>query len=188
MKSDQINELASAQGCENRFFEEQISYRILRTKYKSDNKPLIQAFFEKLAFGSTGCWFWLGFKNHLGYGVLGKDRAHRVAYKLFNGPIPKGLSVLHRCDVRSCVNPEHLWLGTQTDNMRDCAIKGRSRTKPRFGEQNHASKLTNESVFSLRKMRNETGISFKRLAEIFGVSTMTAYRACVGQSWRIENV
>ncbi len=78
---------------------------------------------------SDGCWVWQGCIVRR-YGVLGHDgkqvKAHRVAWGLTNGPIPNGLSVLHKCDNPPCVRPDHLFLGTQLDNMRDCSAKGRS--------------------------------------------------------------
>ena len=84
---------------------------------------------------TDGCWVWTGSAQHNGYGYLHIGdktnrkpmRAHRVSWELHNGPIPTGLWVLHRCDNPPCVRPEHLWLGDRTDNMRDCAAKGRVR-------------------------------------------------------------
>ena len=76
----------------------------------------------------NGCWLWAKAVNTNGYGYKwhkGKlHHAHRVSWELNRGPIPDGLFVLHRCDVKLCVNPEHLFLGTQTDNMRDAMAKG----------------------------------------------------------------
>ena len=80
---------------------------------------------------SSGCWVWLLCTKAYGYGHLkvnGKTRrAHRVSWEEFNGTIPKGAYVLHTCDNPSCVNPKHLFLGTQAHNMRDMKSKGRGR-------------------------------------------------------------
>lgn len=77
----------------------------------------------------TTCWLWKRSVDSYGYGHLWADNrirtAHRIAYELHVGPIPEGLSVLHRCDTPACVNPAHLFLGTQTDNMHDASIKKR---------------------------------------------------------------
>lgn len=85
------------------------------------------------------CWIWMGYIGAAGYGTIviaGRSvRAHRLSHEVFKGPIASGMSVCHSCDVRACVNPDHLWLGTATDNMRDRDAKGRRRNpwtkKPR---------------------------------------------------------
>lgn len=74
---------------------------------------------------STDCWLWQRSFFFNGYGRFGDHRAHRVAWEFVNGKISDGLLVLHKCDVRSCVNPSHLFLGTQMDNMHDMIEKGR---------------------------------------------------------------
>ena len=78
---------------------------------------------------STGCWNWEAALSSFGYGLLNINRiitrAHRYSYELHTGVIPEGVLVLHECDNRKCVNPEHLFLGTQKDNMIDMCSKGR---------------------------------------------------------------
>lgn len=77
---------------------------------------------------SSGCWVWSASGEYGSYGYfsyLGETRAHRVSYILYIGPIPNDLLVLHKCDRRSCVNPDHLFVGTQKDNVRDMVDKGR---------------------------------------------------------------
>lgn len=87
---------------------------------------------------NTGCWLWTSTLNDDGYGVIQRKGpgphairksfkffAHRKSYELFNGRIPKGLLVLHKCDVPACVNPDHLWVGTNLQNSHDAREKGR---------------------------------------------------------------
>src|SRR4029453_17701848 len=79
------------------------------------------------------CWLWTGPIGTKGYGNAGYWTAHRRAWVLANGPIPRGLHVLHHCDNPPCVRPDHLWLGTAADNVRDRVSKGRSATGLRSG-------------------------------------------------------
>ena len=77
----------------------------------------------------VGCWLWVGRRDSYGYGKLGKKQtaSHRLSWTIHFGPIPSGLCVLHRCDNPPCVNPAHLFLGTQLDNIRDMNAKGRGK-------------------------------------------------------------
>jgi hypothetical protein len=92
---------------------------------------------------SDGCWLWTDSNSHSGYGVLfpfhkqPKRYAHRLAWELFVGPIPTGKCVLHTCDVRTCVNPDHLFVGTKGQNIMDAILKGRN---PHFGVWNYCRK------------------------------------------------
>lgn len=106
------------------------------------------------------CWYWTAYKNKSGYGMFGcypygMKLSHRVSWELHRGEIPKGLRVCHHCDNPSCVNPEHLFLGTDLDNVRDMDTKGRrSRTNARYGERNHRSKLTEKDILMIRNSKS----------------------------------
>lgn len=127
---------------------------------------------------SGECWEWTAAKRRNGYGVFrwkGKlCSTHRVSYELTFGDIPHDLCVLHRCDNRACVRPDHLFLGTFSDNMYDCARKGRI-----LAQKNpwHWRKLTSAQVVELRRLRSE-GFSYNRLAKLFGIHRETARTAC----------
>lgn len=104
--------------------------------------------------------------------------AHRIAYEVNFGPIPEGMQVCHRCDRPQCVNPEHLFLGTIQDNMRDMREKGRSLT----GERNTKSKLSEPIVLGICRM-SEAGVSQKSMADMFGVSRQTISSILTGRTW-----
>lgn len=92
-------------------------------------RPMPERFWLKVD-KSGECWLWTSYINPCGYGQFQEtsyrsERSHRVAWRIVNGPIPDGMFVLHRCDVRRCVNPAHLFLGTNDDNMADKVAKGR---------------------------------------------------------------
>lgn len=156
-----------------------------KTNQHSSGTPL-QRLTRMLAFGASDCWYWTGSVDALGYGrfaALGENKAHRASYRLFNGPIPAGMSVMHKCDTRCCVNPEHLTLGTQADNVRDMVQKGRGKTVPLPGERNPMAKLTAEKVSEIRR-RVSAGETQKAMCAEFGVSPMTVSRAVRGETWQ----
>ena len=103
---------------------------------------------------NSGCWLWLGrlgrggYAEQVSHGRRGYIIAHRYSWLIHRGEIPPGLWVLHKCDTPSCVNPDHLFLGTALDNARDRAQKGRNGD--RSGEKSHLAKLTNEAIQAIR--------------------------------------
>ena len=143
-----------------------------------------QEFWKRAQIGSPdACWEWQASRLQ-GYGVFNLrrkgERAHRVAWELTHGPIPEGLSVCHRCDNPPCVNPAHLFLGTQADNIADRHRKGRSRGVP--GERHHKAKLTEADVLSIRQLYPYCSIS--EISREFGVRRATVYAIVHRQTWK----
>ncbi len=118
---------------------------------KTTDSEFKERFWEQVG-PKHNCWIWRGNLVHNGYGVFYSRldgakywRAHRYSYALHKGPIPDGMNVLHTCDNRPCVNPDHLFLGDQGVNLRDAAAKGRIT-----GANNANAKLSNDDVLSIR--------------------------------------
>lgn len=134
------------------------------------------------------CWIWPGARLNSGYGCINvKGRTittHRVAWELSNGqPVPDGLQVLHRCDVKLCCNPAHLFLGTQSENLHDMVAKGRygQRRIPN-GTRHHNAKLSESNVRAIRKALKD-GATQTRLARAFGVDRRVIYDIATGKGW-----
>ena len=134
--------------------------------------------------GPDSCWPWAGHIGENGYGVVGIKgkgyKAHRVSYFIEHGRIDNDRLVLHRCDVRACVNPAHLVLGTPKDNSQDAVKKGRN-TKL-YGEQNGKAKLTRADVLAIRRICKR-GVYQKTVAKQFGVSEATVSYVVNGGRW-----
>lgn len=197
------------------------------------------------------CWDWMASKNSSGYGTFWANKkvtaAHRLSYQIAKGEIPSGMNVLHRCDRPCCVNPAHLWAGTQAENVQDMTRKqrhgqakltedqvreiyrlseeglldreiadrfgvahttivmilngktwGHLREKPAkrkhflhrlpdkrpVGEKNGYAKLTEDKVRQIRQIKQSSGLSNKRIGEMFGVSSSRVSDICSGRSWK----
>ena len=142
-----------------------------------------------ISIDKNGCWNWTGSKNPEGYGNVGigsrkngthkTAKAHRVSFFVFNGIDPDGLDVCHKCDNPSCINPDHLSLGTEKDNVRDMMEKGRGSHLP--PEKCSATKLTKEQVLQAKQLRKQ-GKSYYSMAKTFGVYRETIRQAVIGKT------
>lgn len=131
----------------------------------------------------NGCWRWYGSINKFGYGNSSfrckRMLAHRLSWFLFNSEIPYGLDVCHKCDVRDCVNPNHLFLGTASDNVKDAFNKGRIR---RDGKNHPGCKIDQETIEKIFDMRNK-GLMQIKIAELLGLHQTSVSKILRNKHW-----
>jgi hypothetical protein len=139
--------------------------------------------FEKYVIRQEGCWGWRGGPSKK-YGSLEFMRksilAHRASYILHKGNIPEGMFVCHTCDNPPCTNPDHLFLGTDVDNVRDMYKKGRHPILK--GEDAPGSKLTKEQVIEIKKMLSD-GCSLTKIAKLFNIHVVTIHDIKYRKTW-----
>lgn len=146
---------------------------------------VIDRFMDKVFIDlNSGCWLWTTYTTSKGYGAFylkGKNRrAHRASWEIHNGNIPSGFSVLHKCDIPSCVNPKHLFLGTNQDNVDDKVKKGRqSHAK---GEKHGICKLNDFQVRVIKRLLSFGTMTQKEIGDIFNVVTSTICTINTGKS------
>lgn len=157
--------------------------------------PLEERLWSRVAINDkTGCWEWTGHRSTVHgakwHGTIATERSnnervHRVVYEWLVGSIPLGMFVCHHCDNPVCVNPAHLFVGTQRDNMRDMVVKGRSNKL--FGIDCPWSKLTPERIDRARKL-HDSGMTMAEIGTVYGVHKGTIQKALSGETWRTDRV
>ena len=148
-------------------------------------------FFKKVKKRSSGCWEWIGMKNTVsGYGKFWlnqehskADYVHRISYQMYNGKNAKGLYILHKCDNKLCLNPKHLWAGTQKENMVDCKKKRRTT----YGEKNKRAKLTEKEVMEIKNLYNINQYNQTELGRLYGVTQSAIYLIVRNINWSYLN-
>lgn len=133
--------------------------------------------------GPDECWLWTASLNDHGYGVIGvvgrkQQKAHRISWELYKGPIVSGMCVLHRCDNPPCVNPDHLFLGTMADNTADMLSKGRASKL--CGENSSNAKLTTAQVLEIKASKN---VPARVFMDRFDISESTVHGIKSGRYW-----
>lgn len=156
------------------------------------NRSLSDRFWAKVD-KSGNCWIWKGALMPQGYGGFYLDStrrrgyAHRASWEITNGQIPPGMSILHSCDNRKCVNPSHLRIGTQRDNVYDMLSKGRFNGRFKniqIGTDNPASVLCNEDIAAIRACYCTGRFGYRRLGSMFGVTPIAIKKIILRQTWK----
>lgn len=138
--------------------------------------PLGERFWAKVHRTET-CWLWTAATTTDGYGLISKRGAHQVSWELHNGPIPDGLNVLHRCDNPPCVRPDHLFIGTQQDNIQDAIRKGR------MGPTTGRAKLAVTQVQEVRRLYATGKATYKEIGDRFGVGISAINHIVHRRTW-----
>jgi hypothetical protein len=144
-------------------------------EYKTEKT--LNRFMNFVDVNENNCWIWIGATNPEHYGAFKFNdktvRSHKFSYAFFKGPIPDGIHVCHKCDDPSCCNPDHLFLGTASDNQQDCNLKDRGGKR---------SKLTVANVIQIKKLLNME-VDQSKIAYMYNVSVSAISRIKLGKRW-----
>lgn len=151
--------------------------------------PASERFWTKVKISASDqCWEWTGSKYQNGYGQFFKSpmkiTAHRFSFELAYGEISSDLVVCHSCDNRGCVNPLHLFVGTQADNIQDMVKKKRRVHTSRVGSNNGRAKISEEEANEIRRLYSKGCFTAKQLGHSFGISETQTLRIINNQSWK----
>lgn len=167
-------------GCGRKFHREpnyvkKFGGRFCSLKCSNGSRRWTPEKFWSMVTKTDGCWIWNGSKQKSGHGCVQiastkiASTAHRVAWVLTNGPVPKGMDVCHNCpggDNPACVRPDHMFIGTRSDNVQDSIKKGTFRT----GERHQNAKLTDNQIEEIRKLYDKGKFGIRKLGYRFGIS------------------
>jgi hypothetical protein len=149
-------------------------------------QDLADKLLKQAVVGLDNCWLWTGHRTVYGYGMVhyqGKQQyVHRLSYELFNGEFPKNMNICHKCDVKLCLNPDHLFIGTQKDNIHDMIRKERNSR----GERHVGAVLTEAAVHFIREhyKPKHPELGFQAMGRKFGVDGETVRDAYVRRTWK----
>lgn len=188
----------SVDGCDRKHYGKGLCHLHYLREWRKVNAPSLikphapieQRFWRYVKKTDDGsCWEWTGLIAGGGYGGIqrsgagnGRMMAHRLSYEMHKGPVPEGMVVMHKCDNRACVNPDHLDVGTQRDNILDAVHKRRMKNNlppVPSGEKHPGAKLKADDVRAIR----DSTLSVRKLAVIYGVSPSTIQAAKKGDNW-----
>jgi hypothetical protein len=136
---------------------------------------------------NSGCWLWVGGEQRYGYGSFRLNKkghmAHKFSYEMYKEKVPDGMVILHKCDVTACVNPDHLEVGTQADNLKDMHDRGRNNQP--FGDHHSNATLTSDKVREIKiALRDKKYVSFVSLAKSYGITASALYEIRIGKNWK----
>lgn len=187
--------LCSVEGCGNKHFGRGLCNKHYQQMAKSGTLPPAIIRDDTARFWSkvnkngpiheslgTRCWLWTA-QCSRGYGRIwlkgSQSAAHRYSYELHKGPIPNGMLLCHSCDVRNCVNPEHLWLGSSLENNHDMIDKARHA----FGVKNPKAKLQESDILEIRRL-SQSGMFLKDIAVQYEIAISTVFDIVKRRRWR----
>lgn len=175
------NTIRTCKACGCQFMSERYKLRMYcsrRCYGVAKAVPFSERFKRSIRVMETGCWHW---KSDLPYPkttINGKSiGVHRASYEMINGPIPGGLEACHRCDNPRCVRPDHVFLGTQSDNIIDASRKGRMKSNV------NAKRKLNDAQVTAILLKLQDGITQLEIASMFGVSQSMVSKIRLGLSW-----
>lgn len=167
----------------------------LKKRWEKQRSTFVARFWSNITKTASGCWIWRGTITGRGYGSVKygvkTHSTHRMAYSLINGTIPDGMQVCHKCDIPACINPEHLFLGTASDNQQDSVRKGRKPSiigekNPMYGVQGEAHpshKLTADEVREMRLLYATGEFTQKELAKRFRTTQINVSVITLRKTW-----